>query len=205
MLSEFLFDGKISEKKKIDIYNIFRQMDENKIYKRLIIEENTDNSNDISKFIYDNYEKMSIEEMRRVISKCLTENGIRYILLNFEMRNLKYETKDTSLREFELIATKFINRYHGKAGGFLFKNDWILMKENTKEQNIVDIHKNEIVYMNIIQENDLHSDETVEYLQNIVRILTRISFRVKVSIHSKFSVRDKINYIFIKCTEIKFD
>lgn len=205
LLKNYLFKNELSDEKKIDIYNIFVQMNEDSIYKKMIKEENTENSNDVSNFIYDNYEKMNIEEMKQLVSKCLTDNGMRYILLNYELKNLKNETKNMSLHEFERIAIKLISRYHWKAGGFLFKNYWIAMNENTKNENIIDIHKNELIFMNTISEDDLHGDETVEYMQHIVRILTRISYRVRVSIHSKFSDRDKMNYVFIKCVEIKFN
>jgi hypothetical protein len=139
--------------------------------------------------------------MKNIVLKCMTDNGIKHILLNYELSNLKYETKNISLNEFKNGATYYLNRYTHKAGGFQFRNNWILLNNNT---NLIQILNNEIIFMNTIDEKSLHFDETTTYLHNIIRLLSQISFRVKVSIHSKFIDRDKIYYVFIKCVEIKF-
>ena len=195
-ISEYLFNVSNTKEKEIKIYNLFQRMDNLGDFNKIIKDDQT---NFLSTFISDNYDKMDIDEMKNIVLKCVTDNGIKHILLDYELSNLKYETKNISLNEFKTKATYFLNRY--KMVGFQFRNNWILLNNDT---TLIQILDNEIIFMNTIDEKSFHSDENAIFLQNIIRLLSRISFRVKVSIHSKFIDRDKIYYVFIKCVEIKF-
>lgn len=195
-LTEYLFKNTSTDKKQKKIYNLFCELEDHKKYNNIILK--TDDRN-IADVIHNNYDNMTTDEMRYIICKCLTDNGLRHILLKYEMFNYKGEPKKLNLKIFTKKATKMLSRFHFKAGGFGFRDNWIVHDESSKH---MEVHKNEVVFENTITNENLNSSETMEYMKNVICIMTRLSLLVKVSVHSKFSDRDKIHRIFIKCVEM---
>lgn len=200
-ISEYLFKKDIDKSKQMKIYNFFHELETCNIYDNIIKIETMNNDNKFSELIKDNYDKMDIDEMKTVLSKCITDNGVKHILLKYELMNYKCEPKKLHLKEFSEIAQRQLSRYQFKAGGFGFRCEWILHSKPDK----IKIKENEIVFENIITSENLTSPETMEYMKCIVSMLTRLSLLIKISIHSKYCDRDKLHRVFIKCTELKMN
>jgi len=190
-IKKYLFN----KKNQVKVYNLFQQLEKQSIYNDCIQTTNPE----LSDFLYHNYDSMTLEEKKQIVTKCLTDNGINNILLKFELKNLDIQTKKLNLIEFKKIAIKILERYQSKSGGFCFGHtNWILHDCNSKKINV---YENEVIFENTIYENQLHSDETVEFLHDILNILNKISSLIKVSLHTKYHERDKINVLLLKCVE----
>jgi hypothetical protein len=168
------------------------QMDELNNYKNKYV-----NDAELAEFISKNFHSMSEEEMKHVALKCLNENGLKGILLEYEMKNLQIKPIQMQFKQFVRNANKILNRYQCKAGGFLFGNEKWKIHDYTSKKYYV--KENEICFENSISVDFMVDSETISYLQNILKILNSIAVNISVSCHEKFSNRDKIFWIIFKC------
>ncbi len=193
-ISEYLFASKEGQHK---LYNALQQMDMHRNYGI----QHTNADYILAEHIHNNYDHMSLEEMKHVVLKCLTEKDIRHILLKYELKYIQRKPSCVSLEQFKKIAIKYLHRYQSKAGGFRIGDcDWTIHDTTSRKYTI---NANEIVFENTINDNELHTRETVEYLEGILRLLNSISSQVVVTLHTKFYDRDKIQLLMLKCKEIK--
>lgn len=94
-------------------------------------------------------------------------------------------------------AKKIFHRYQSRAGGFHFGDIiWSCYKYPSKKYKL---NSDEVVFSNTLHEDFVKDRETLEYLQNLRRILDSISKNIRVSIHQKFYPRDATYLIILKC------
>lgn len=161
--------------------------------------EKTCNNENIAEHINKYYNSMTDEEMRAYVVKCMSMKDIKHTLLKYELKYLHREQKNITLRQFAKEADKILSRYQSKAGGFQFGDEkWTKHDSNSKTYIIYD---NEIVFENTIHADFLTDAETYEYLQDILLALNEISTNICVTIHKKYSDRDKMYWILLKCVQ----
>lgn len=195
-IEKHLFTDDISQKEKIKLYNTFSHIENNAIYSP--IPNNKDPL--LAELINKNYNSMTSEEMRIIALKCLTDFDIKHILLKYEMKNLPRVPSDIHLHEFKNVAEKILLKYQSKAGGFYFcDRKWKIHDSTSKKYHI---YENELVFENTLDANSFQDHETIEYLNDILLALNKISTRVKVTIHSKYLDRDKVYIMMLKCVEL---
>lgn len=192
----------IHNNQSMKLYNLEHQFDMRNIYNKLIkTNDTTETKEVISKYLSNHYDDMTLEEMKTILHKCISENGMRHILLKYEMKNL-YTTKTSvniNLPEYRILAQRVLNRYQSKAGGYAFNDTKWREYDHTAKKHT--IYTNEIVYENTISENEIRNSETVEFLQDLLNILNKISGCIKATIHTKYYPRDLMYRVFIKCTQ----
>lgn len=194
-IEKHLFNDNVLPKDKTKLYNILYCIENNSIFSPIQGNKDTDLADLINK----NYSSMTPEEMRHIALKCLTDSDIKHILLKYELQNLHREPSDIHLNEFEKIAVKKLLKYQSRAGGFCFGDRiWKIHDSTSKKYHIYD---NELVFENTLDANSFQDHETIEYLNDILLVLNEISTRIKVTIHSKYSDRDKIYIMMLKCKE----
>lgn len=194
-IEKYLFNENIPPTNKNKLYNFLGEIEQNSEYTPKI-----EHNIELADFISKNYDTMSKEEMKFFALKCLTEHDLCHILLKYELHNLERKPLNICLKEFSYIASKILFRYQSRAGGFYFGDrTWKMYNITSNKYTIYD---NEIIFENTIGANNLHDNETKEFLQGLLLLLNNISTRVKVSIHMKFSDRDKIYTVMLKCCEM---
>jgi hypothetical protein len=195
-IEKHLFDETQPPKDKLKLYNFLHHIEDHGNYSSNLSQHiNTELAEIISK----KYHLMTPEEMKHIAMRCLSENDVRRILLNYELKNLHREQTDVKLEEFAKIAQRILSRYQCKAGGFYFGDSSWTIHTWTSEK--YEIYVNEIVFENTLSSTSLHEHDTTEYLRDILVALNKISTRVKVTIHSKYVDRDKTYVMMIKCRE----
>lgn len=147
------------------------------------------------------YNSMTKEEMKAVVSKIMTEKDLRRFLMEYEMKNLNIETKDISIEMFRKIAQAKLDRYHYKAGGFCFGNNKWICHDSTSDQYFVD--EAAIVFENTLHENYFYDEKAIDFVKDILVILNKISKNIKTTLHWRYSDRDKMYWILLKCREKK--
>src|SRR4029078_8419630 len=106
--------------------------------------------------------KMDEIEQRKMVIKCLNMNNVKKILLNFELTHHKLIPKKMSLEEFLPICKLILERYQGKAGGFLIEdNDWVIHKPDSAE---FEVKSNELLFVNTLDLSDSGDNETEIFL-----------------------------------------
>lgn len=194
-IEKHLFNNDVLPKDKIKLYNVLSAIENNSSFTPV----RSTGDSQLAELINKNYNSMTQEEMKHIALKCLTDTDIKHILLKYELQNLHRVPLDLHLSEFTKIAAKKLLKYQSRAGGFRFGDRiWKIHDSTSKKYHIYD---NEIVFENTLDANSLQDHETIEYLNNILQMLNDISKRIKVTIHSKYSDRDKTHIMMLKCKE----
>jgi hypothetical protein len=176
-------------------YDILHKLEKQKNYSL----KNEDKKNyHLAKFLYQNFDQMDGIEMKELAMKCLTENELKSILLNFELTYYKEKPqKYLSLEEFLIKAQMILNRYQGKAGGFLLEDtEWEVYRPHDSNQKY-DLMENEILLVNSIDVTDYDDSETEKYIKKLVNRLKSIAENIKIDMRYKNSEKDKIIYILL--------
>ena len=140
-------------------------------------------------------DNLSIIEMRKLVSTCLSDEGVKYIINRYDLSNRSYGEDNLTLQQFAECAKKILKKYKSME---LSDNEWTYYDSNCTKY---DLFENEAIFENTIHANFINDNETHYYLKHIVRLLNTISNNVSVTIHKKYCERDKIYIIMIKCVE----
>lgn len=155
-------------------------------------------NNNLANLINKNFNKLSKEEKNRFLIKCLSEEEVNNLLLKFELENYSPNKSDiNSFEEFIKIASKSLNRYQSKAGGFLIEdNEWIIHRNNSKDY---EIENNQVVFENSVSIENVKDYDTINYLKKILSLLKRFSDKVIVCEEFIKSKKDGVYWILFKC------
>lgn len=180
-------------------YNLFHQLEKISNYKNNI--NQSINSQELAKYIHDNYNKMDEVELKMIALKCMDINDYKRIILSYELRNYKPQQKISimSLDKFKTHALKIFSRYQCKAGGFLIEdNEWIVHENNSTKY---EVEKNELLFentINIIDENDNESECFLDYL---VEQLNSIADNIEVELRQKQNEYSKVISLLLWVTD----
>ncbi len=175
----------MTTKNNIFLYNTICDIEHNSIYFPDVVK-----NIELAEIISNGYEKMTDEEMRSIVSKCMTMKHIKHILLKHELHNKKYEIRDMNIDEFRFIIKKLLHRYQSKAGGFKFHHRiWRIVPN--------DGHIN---FENDIHVNNIHDYETVEYMRGLLTLFNNISKNIEVRLLTKLNDRDKNVLVILQCS-----
>ena len=154
----------------------------------------------IAEYTYNNYDKLTIEELKELISSCLTDKQIKHLILEHELKYYNINSvNNLSLDDFSKLVKHILNRYQCKAGGFLIEdNIWTLHTYQSKEH---DVKKNELLFENSIDLLDIENNETQIYLDRLEKRLNMIATNITVDIRYKTSKKDNLVWILIWCTD----
>ena len=163
-------------KKQMNQYNNLHKIDSERNYGNDTVKGN----NNLGKIIHDNYNDMSDDELKYFAIKCMSRKKIRKELLEYELKNYDPLPEDLTLDEFTKKATKIINRYQSKAGGFLIEDmQWILHKSDSNDYSV---KSNEVLFENSINKLDIFDSETDTFLKRLVNRLNNLATDVNVSL-----------------------
>jgi hypothetical protein len=190
--AKYLFKKKQTKEKQVKIFNLLQTIENNGKYNI----KKSDNNSILVEMIHDNFNKMSDEEIKNTVTKCLGINEMKKILLDYELQNIHLIPKKISMNKFNKIAMKYLNRYQFKAGGFMFDDNWVFYSGTLNKYKL---KQNESIFENTIYENCVYMSDTYDYLSCIIKLLNSISINVKVTMHTKFYDRDKTYIVMLKC------
>lgn len=158
----------------------------------------TSMSQERGEYIHKNLDMMNEQELLMIISKCISKNRLKQMLLQYELKNWIPPKKKMTLNEFAKMAHKILYRYQSRAGGFMIEDrEWTLHKHGSNKYNL---KKNEILFENTLSDDYRTDKETREYLFDIISLLNKLSDNITVSLHNMVSERDTIQWLMIKCT-----
>jgi hypothetical protein len=162
------------------------------------------NSSDLALQIYNNFDHMSEQEMRNIASQCLSIEQVKSILLSFEMENyIQKPVLKLSLDEFTEICLSKLNRYHWKAGGFLFEDyEWCVYKYGSLKYCV---EENEVLFENTVDVSDMLDSNTEKYIVNLEKVLSSIAENITIDIRKKDNIKGKTIYILIWCTDQSYE
>lgn len=194
-----LFVNQYNQEQDMKLFNQYHKLEyNNKSKKKNNL--NIKNKGILAKYLYENLDKMDDTEIKNTIIKCLSNDQIKSLLLNFELENYKEKTqKEISLEDFLKKALSIIKRYHWKAGGFFFEDDeWVVHKSNSSKY---EIKENELILENTINLIDLSDSLTESYLKNLENRLESIAENIEINLKSRSSNKSKIIYVLICATD----
>jgi len=178
--------------KQVKTYNTLHDVDNKYNYKTNTL-TNVDHKGN-AKFIKDNLSKMDDEELIYMLSKCLSPQQMRGILLRYELEY--YEEKPVeslTLTEFETKALRILSKYQSKAGGFLLEdNEWITFSHDSKEHTV---QVNELLIQNSTNMLDRNDDELVDYLDMIETRLNSLCKNISVELLWYKDKKDNLVYV----------
>lgn len=193
-VSSFMYSPKPIN--KINVYNTICQMDMYGNYSHGT--QISNNMFDLTDIIARDYNNMTREELKYLLPKCLCDEDMRRIILDYELRNIKVTPTNMCLKKFICEATKVFKRYQFKAGGFALCDSRWKVYDHTSGKYTLCV--NEVIFENMIC-GDTCDTETFEYLKNILRVLSNMATSIRVSFHTISIERDAIQLIIIKCVE----
>ena len=185
-------------------YNILHHIDNNRFY-RPIHHGKTENAEpdiglnkqELASFIKNNYNKLSYEEKKSLVLKCLDEKEINAILLRYEYYNdedLK-PVKYMPLNDALSAILKIINRYQSKAGGYVVEDvDWTVIRHTDDSEKVKD---NQILLQNTVTINEKDDGELSEYLKELEYKLGKIAENITIDIRGITMEKEKIEYLHI--------
>lgn len=154
---------------------------------------------DVLKHINSNYDTFDKSELEKVALKCLSQNGLKQIILKHELKHYRDEPEDMELSQFKDVASKLLQRYHYKAGGFLLEDpDWVMHSPPDYQYGL---QENEIVFINTINRTDADNEETDQYLTLIVERLQSLTKNIKVDVRYKKHHHSKTIHVLILCVD----
>lgn len=149
----------------------------------------------LAKHIHDSYNKMTSNELQSTVLKCLTEKQMKHIILNFELFHHKPESKAMSLDNFTKEASRYLERYQSKAGGFLLDDiSWKIHRNGSKRY---DIEENEVLFENSICKKLIDDPKTRDYLEKLESFLDGLADNITVDLRFKDNREDKLSYVLI--------
>ena len=156
--------------------------------------------NNIATILNKYYDTMTPEEMRVIVTKCMSEKEMRTILLKHELKFYTEEPKTLSLEIFTQNVSKLLKRYQSRAGGFLFEdNEWSVYDANSRKY---DLYENEVLFENTIHKDYIKNLECAEFLSLILKKLNQMTNNIKVTLHSYLADRDQVYFVILKCCEL---
>lgn len=181
-------------------YNYLVQLDKLKNFSCILNNGNKDIQDSNARFIYDNYDKLDELGRRKLLMKCLGDNEVNMHLLRYEFFNYQpnKENINLTLEEFEKKATKIIERYHWKAGGYKIEDsEWIIHKPTSK---LYEILPNELLFENTLDRSDIDDEETESYMNRLMEHLNSLSKNIEVEYRYK-NKQNKVIRLLIWCTD----
>lgn len=200
-ISDYEFQNEENNKKEIKHYNLLHMIDINNNYGIEKLSDEEERSQ-LAQYIHNNFDKMDDVEMQRLVLKCLSITRIKQILLEYELENLKPSNimASLTLTEFIPLATKILNRYQSKAGGFCFEdNIWTL---HTMQSADITLNEYTIIFENSIDKYDVDDFKTEKYISDIVYLLDNIAENIRVDVHYMKAKKDKLFLVHIRAQDI---
>lgn len=195
-LDNILFMDEHLEKLEMKKYNFLYAMELERDYG---LKDNNYVNKELANYIHQNYTSMDNVELKYVALKCLRENDLRYIVLNYELKHFRYVPQILTLDQFQECAMKIFHKYQHKAGGFLLEDiDWVVHKFNSTEY---EVKWNERLFVNTMDKLDENDNETNEYLDLIIEMLQSMVSNIKIELREKSEKKDKISHILIWACE----
>lgn len=179
----------------IDLY----QLELERNYNNDITAVTQDVNDGVLKHINSNYDTFDQSELEKVALKCLSQNGLKQIILKHELKYYRNKPQDMKLSQFKELASKLLQRYHYKAGGFLLEDpDWVIHLPPDYQYGL---QENEIVFINTINRTDVDNEETYQYLTLIVERLQSLTKNIKVEVRYKKHYHSKTVHVLILCID----
>lgn len=186
--------------KNLKEYDFLHQLENSNNYGYIDNKLSKELTDTLSNYIYNNFDKMSDEEIKNLTLKCLSLREMKRVLLSFELTNYKEDTKECmSLDTFKNYAMKLFDRYTQKAGGFLIEdNKWTIHDDKSKFH---EVRKNELLFENTINIIDSENPEINNFLEKLINRLNYIAKNITVELRFKNDNKNKIIYILIWATD----
>lgn len=191
-----MFENKNKEIKILQLYDDINCSD---------YDSDDDVNNDkieLAKFINENLNYMTPEEMKHIIlkvNKLQGEKKLKYELLKFELKYYKPDPQNMDIDTFTQKAISLLTRYQSKSGGFRLEDQiWKIHKKNSIKYSILE---NEVIFENSINKTNYYDNETKKYIKRVANLLNGLSHNIKVTSKNIEFYKDKIIWILIKCTK----
>ncbi len=171
-------------------YSLLHRLERETNYQNNI--SNDTNSQELAKYIHENYYKMDEVELKVIALKCMDLNEFKRIILSYELKNYKPEQKikTMSLDKFKTHVLKLLNRYQCKAGGFLIEDNEWSVHDNTSVK--YEVEKNELLFENTISVVDEDDNEADCFLEYLVKRLNLIADNIDVILRQKQNEHSKV-------------
>lgn len=196
------------------MYNFLHHLESEKNYmqKSIVTKKQQLYSQELAKYIHDNYNKMDKEELKYLTIKCLAEKDLRRILLDYELTHYRVEddvNRDMNLKKFTKLAAETLNKYQGKAGGFYMDNyQWKVYDYNSisnidynnnfdRHKYQYNIYKNEVVFENTTSIYDVYDENTIEFIDKLIDKLKSFSKNIKIDMEIRKDRKNKVAYVLI--------
>ena len=128
------------------------------------------------KYVHNNLDSMDKEEMIYHVSKILSFNKMKKILLEYELTNYKLESRNLDLEQFTKIAIGVLHKYGILCS--MLEDKWIIITENDVSEDY-NVKKNEVLFENTVFKGNVNDSITLDYLDKLVTRLNSISTRIK--------------------------
>lgn len=178
-------------KNEVTKYNLYVELDNSYLDE----EESTTQSEQLSEYIYNNFNKMSEIELKYMINKCISKKDITKIILTYELLHYKPEPKQMALDEFIKEVSSILQRYQGKAGGYSIEDSiWAVHKRDSERYEMED---NEVVFENTLFITSERDEETALFMKRIINRLESISTNFELELQFKKDRKNQVIYIII--------
>lgn len=198
---KMLFADQYDMEKEMKKYNLMHILENGKNYANISHSKSKNERQELAEYIHTNYDNMDDIEMKAFVLKCLDMNEIKKILLLFELKNYKNKhiSQKMSLSDFKNKAICLFNRYQSKAGGFLIEDtEWIVYDNTTTKY---EINENELLFENTINICDVDNDETIMYLDYMVKRLNSLAKNIYVEWRQRKNDHSKVMSLLIWVTD----
>ncbi|MBA42888.1 MAG: hypothetical protein CMF62_02625 [Magnetococcales bacterium] len=157
--------------------------------------QNNCKKNDILvEMIHHDLNKMTSEEMKRILSKCYDDIYYKRELLRYEFFNRSTTPEKLEFKDFIKQTKNILSRYHHIVGGFLIEDrEWRFYDATSTDYNL---DNDEVYFENTIDRTDDQDRNTLLYLERLIEIINMIATNIKV--RYKIKHRDQLSWIVIR-------
>lgn len=183
-----LFLEENQRRKEMKHYSLMHKLESHSNLNNNDNNDNNNNNEELAEFINNFYDKMGTEELKSIVSKCISDKTVRHLILKFELEqyNQKTAVEPISLKQFEKEASKILNRYTHKAGGFLLED---------REWTVQLIDTSCTLFKNSLDKFDVDDVDTKEFMSKIVYRLNSLSDNIYVTLKYVPSKGDSLTFV----------
>jgi hypothetical protein len=161
------------------------------------------NDPDFANVLHTNFNLLDSSEKKCYLNKILSDDAINQMLIQYDLENYVPNTEENmTLEIFAKKANEILKYYNFKLYLKVKFEDkeWSL---HNNDSNKYDLKNSELIFDNSVKRIHKYDKDTKHFLENIVRILDKLSKNIEITYYTIDEKAHDIVWVLIKCSLVK--
>lgn len=161
-------------------------------YKEKKLLNNFNGNHEIAKKITNSFDETNDENTKKLFDEISNYNALKHHLLKYELNYLILDPINNATRENIIEKIIFyLNRYQFRAGGYFLEDfNWKIYYPTDTKYNLLE---SQIIFENSTNEYGAENNETIEFLEKIVKLLNNIT----PNLNAKYKFKHTHNVVWV--------